>query len=78
MEFNKEVQDGIEKAQYFVGEGVEQILSGNCDEMHSVSPSPGATALGKGGTAHAISLDQEQKHRSFLLMFKTVTEAGAL
>ena len=45
MEFNKEVQDGIEKAQYFVGEGVEQILSGNCDEMHSVSPSPGATAL---------------------------------
>ena len=45
MEFNKEVQDGIERARYFVVEGVEQILSGNSDEMHSVSPSPGATAL---------------------------------
>jgi prenyltransferase beta subunit len=45
MDFNKEVQDGIEKARYFVVEGMEQILSGNSDEMHSVSPSPGATAL---------------------------------
>lgn len=45
MDFNKEVQHGLDKAQNFVVEGVEQILSGQCDEMHSVSPSPGATAL---------------------------------
>lgn len=45
MEFDSEVQEGLEKARYFVVEGVEQILSGKSDEMHSVSPSPGATAL---------------------------------
>lgn len=45
MDLKKEVHEGLEKARYFVGEGVEQILSGNCDEIHSVSASPGATAL---------------------------------
>jgi len=45
MELNNEVQEGLDKARYFVVEGVEQILSGNSDEIHSVSPSPGATAL---------------------------------
>lgn len=45
MEFKNEVQDGLEKARHFVSEGVEQILSGNLDETHGVSPSPGATAL---------------------------------
>ncbi|TGE35212.1 prenyltransferase [Desulfosporosinus fructosivorans] len=45
MELNKEVQDGLEKARNFVVEGVEQILSGNSDELHSVSACPGATAL---------------------------------
>lgn len=45
MELNKEVQEGLEKARHYVAEGVEQILSGNFDEMHSVSPCPGATAL---------------------------------
>ncbi len=45
MELKKEVHAGLEKARYYVVEGVEQILSGNCDEMHSVSASPGATAL---------------------------------
>ncbi len=46
MEVNKEIQAGLEKASHFVAEGVEQILSGNLDETHGVSPSPGATALG--------------------------------
>ena len=45
MELKSEVQEGLNKARYFVVEGVEQILSGNLDEAHGVSPSPGATAL---------------------------------
>lgn len=45
MELNKEVQEGLEKARLFVTEGVEQILSGDLDEQHSISASPGATAL---------------------------------
>jgi len=45
MEFNKEIQEGLDKARHYVVEGVEQILSGNSDEIHSVSPCPGATAL---------------------------------
>jgi hypothetical protein len=45
MEFRNEVQEGLDKARHFVVEGVEQILSGNLDETHGVSPSPGATAL---------------------------------
>ncbi len=45
MELNKEIQEGLEKASHFVVEGVEQILSGNLDEIHGVSPSPGATAI---------------------------------
>jgi len=45
MELKIEVEDGLQKARYFVSEGVEQIMSGNLDETHGVSPSPGATAL---------------------------------
>lgn len=45
MELNREVQDGLEKARKYVVEGVEQILSGESDEVYSVSASPGATAL---------------------------------
>lgn len=45
MELNKEVQNGIDKARYYVVEGIEQILVGNSDELHSVSASTGATAL---------------------------------
>ncbi|HEY8911603.1 MAG TPA: prenyltransferase/squalene oxidase repeat-containing protein [Desulfosporosinus sp.] len=45
MELKREVQDGLDKARDFVVEGVEQILSENLDEIHGVSPSPGATAL---------------------------------
>ena len=45
MEFRNEVQEGLDKARCFVVDGVEQILLGNLDEMHGVSPSPGATAL---------------------------------
>jgi len=47
MELKIEVQEGLEKARVFVTEGVEQILSenGNLDEQHSISASPGATAL---------------------------------
>ncbi|GAB6173259.1 terpene cyclase/mutase family protein [Paradesulfitobacterium aromaticivorans] len=45
MDLNNEIQDGLNKASHFVVEGVEQILSGNLDETHGVSASPGATAL---------------------------------
>lgn len=45
MELKNEVQEGLDKARHFVVEGVEQILLGNLDETHGVSPSPGATAL---------------------------------
>jgi len=45
MEQTKEIQERLEKASHFVAGGVEQILSSNIDEMHGVSPSPGATAL---------------------------------
>ncbi len=45
MELTENVQDGLDKARYFVAEGVEQILSGSCDELHSVSACTGATAL---------------------------------
>ncbi|MDP4161306.1 MAG: terpene cyclase/mutase family protein, partial [Bacillota bacterium] len=46
MELRKEIQDGLNKASHYVVEGVGQIISGNLDEDHGVSPSPGATALG--------------------------------
>ena len=46
MDLKKEIQDGLNKASSYVVEGIEQILSGNLDENHGVSPSPGATALG--------------------------------
>jgi len=45
MELNKEVKECLDQARFYVSEGVEQILSGRVDELHSVSPSPGATAL---------------------------------
>ena len=45
MELKEEVWDVLDKARYFVSEGVEQILTGNLDETHGVSSSPGATAL---------------------------------
>ncbi len=40
-----EVQEGLNRARNFVVSGGKQILSGNLDERHSVSSSPGATAL---------------------------------
>lgn len=46
MEPKIEIQEGLNKASHYVIEGVEQILAGNLDEYHGVSPSPGATALG--------------------------------
>jgi len=45
MELRKEVQECLDQARFYVSEGVGQILSGKVDEAHSVSPSPGATAL---------------------------------
>ncbi|EGW36240.1 prenyltransferase/squalene oxidase repeat-containing protein [Desulfosporosinus sp. OT] len=45
MDLKNEVQEGLNNARHFVVDGVEQILSGNLDETHGVSPSPGATAL---------------------------------
>lgn len=45
MDLKIQVQDSLVKARHFVSEGVEQILSGNLDELYGVSPSPGATAL---------------------------------
>lgn len=45
MELKYEVQEGLGKARNFVVEGVEQILRGELDDTHGVSPSPGATAL---------------------------------
>lgn len=45
MELKKGVQECLDQARFYVSEGVEQILSGKLDELHSVSPSPGATAL---------------------------------
>ncbi|ODA41308.1 prenyltransferase/squalene oxidase repeat-containing protein [Desulfosporosinus sp. BG] len=45
MDLKNEVQESLNNARHFVVDGVEQILSGNLDETHGVSPSPGATAL---------------------------------
>lgn len=45
MELKKEVQECLDQARFYVSEGVQQILSGKVDELHSVSPSQGATAL---------------------------------
>src|SRR5665648_583276 len=45
MELNKEVQEGLEKARFCVTEIGQEMLSGNLDEQHSISASPGATAL---------------------------------
>ncbi len=45
MKFNKETREGLNQAARYAVEGVGQILAGKLDEAHSVSPSPGATAL---------------------------------
>lgn len=45
MELYREVQRGLDQSRNFVSEGLTQILSGNLDEAHGVSSSPGATAL---------------------------------
>ncbi|WP_425807620.1 prenyltransferase/squalene oxidase repeat-containing protein [Desulfitobacterium sp. Sab5] len=46
MELKNDIQESLKNAEIYVTEGIEQILSGNLDENHGVSPSPGATALG--------------------------------
>ena len=45
MDIRLEVQESFKKADEFVTEGLKQILTGNLDKDHGVSPSPGATAL---------------------------------
>ncbi|AET68953.1 hypothetical protein Desor_3464 [Desulfosporosinus orientis DSM 765] len=45
MELKKEINECLDQARSYVSEGIEQILSGKLDESHSVSSSPGATAL---------------------------------
>ncbi|SHH90539.1 prenyltransferase/squalene oxidase repeat-containing protein [Desulfosporosinus lacus] len=45
MELKNEVQKSLDLARLYVSEGVQQILQGKVDELHSVSPSQGATAL---------------------------------
>lgn len=45
MDLKYEVQESLDLARKYVSEGVNQILSGKLDELHSVSPSQGATAL---------------------------------
>ncbi|HHY26326.1 MAG TPA: prenyltransferase [Desulfitobacterium dehalogenans] len=45
LDFGKNLGESLDKAKIYVSEGVEQILAGNLDQDHGVSPSPGATAL---------------------------------
>lgn len=45
MDLKNEVQDCLDLARFYVSQGVQQILSGKVDELHSISPSQGATAL---------------------------------
>lgn len=45
MELTKEIQEGLNNASQYVISGIDQIVSGDLDEYHSVSPSPGATSL---------------------------------
>jgi len=45
MELKNDVQESLDLARFYVSEGVQQILSGKVDELYSVSPSQGATAL---------------------------------
>ncbi len=45
MELKGDVNECLAKARSYVAEGIEQIVTGNLDEMHGVSPSPGASAL---------------------------------
>lgn len=45
MELKGEVSEGLAKARGYVDGGVEKILTECLDEMHGVSPSPGASAL---------------------------------
>ena len=45
MRSEGDVQASLAKAKAFVEVGIKQILQGQIDEQHGVSPSPGATAL---------------------------------
>jgi len=45
MTYKREVAEAVRRARAFVLEGCEQILAGQVDERHAVSPSPGPTAL---------------------------------
>lgn len=45
LELETDVRAGLMRAKGFVEEGLNQILAGQLDEKHGVSPSPGATAL---------------------------------
>ncbi len=45
MKYRDEVKEAIRKAREYALEGGEQILKGRLDASHSISPSPGATAL---------------------------------
>lgn len=45
MKYSGEVNVAIQNARKFILEGGEQILSGQLDTAHSISPSPGAAAL---------------------------------
>ena len=45
MDLRGEIKAGLEKAEDYVAQGVEQIVKGTLDEGHGVSISPGATAL---------------------------------
>lgn len=45
MALKNEINECLDQARFYVAEGIGQILSGKLDESHSVSASPGATAL---------------------------------
>lgn len=45
MRLERDVQPCLVEAKGFVEDGIKQILRGQVDERHGVSPSPGATAL---------------------------------
>ncbi len=45
MRYLGDVVESLQKSRIFVLDGGEQILKGRLDDDHSISPSPGATAL---------------------------------
>jgi len=45
MKYSGEITESLQKARKFTLEGGEQILENRLDDAHSISPSPGATAL---------------------------------